>query len=244
MEQITSGGFSSRDKLTQSLIQAVSQTILTEERYTKIETGIEFRFGEEAKLVHEKLYNSLGPTTDLLRYFPDALFFDHSIKLPTWDFTGQVLSNDDDKGLFTFYVEYKYTGTQCPFSVNGVPAEFVGQIEREAWLTYKRLTSPNPELGIYLDGQRTRIALFYAAPFAPDKLYAEWEEKFEPIKVKPEVAIPGERALKTRGSGTPWINFDIRSLKPLDVFLIDDLYWNSEAALIAVQGCKYLLFGK
>jgi hypothetical protein len=184
----------------------------------------------------------LGPTTDLLRYFPDALYFDHLVKFPTWD--QRVLENDDERGLFTFFVEYKYTDTQCPFSVNGVPPEFVGQIEREAWLTYKRLTSPNPKLDIYLDGHRSRIALFYAAPFASDKLYGAWEENIEPIKVKSEKAIPGERTLNTLGSGTPWINFDIRKLKPLEVFLADDLYWDNTAAMIAVKNCKERLFGK
>ena len=60
MTTINSGGFSARDKLTQNLIQATSETILTDERYSKIETGIEFRFGDDAKSVHEKLYESMG----------------------------------------------------------------------------------------------------------------------------------------------------------------------------------------
>jgi len=146
--------------------------------------------------------------------------------------------------MFTFYVEFKYTATKCPYSIGDVPPEFVGQIEREAWLTYKRLTSPNPDQGIYLDGMRSRIALFYAAPFAPDMLYGTWEEDIDPIRVISKQAEPGRRAVDTRGSGTPWINFDISKLKPLEVFLIEDLYWHEEPGIEAVQKCKEQLFGK
>ncbi len=83
MKTLTSGGFSSRDTLTQSLIQAVNGYVLTEERYFRIETGIEHRFGDDAEAVHRKLYNSMVPTTDLLRYFPDSLYFDRCVSYPT-----------------------------------------------------------------------------------------------------------------------------------------------------------------
>ena len=242
MGRYNSGGFSARDRLTQNLMSALDTHILSNERYSKIDTGIEFRFGDDAASVHQQLYDSLGPTTDLLRYFPDALYFDHAVKLPTWDVSEKPLENSDDKGLFTFFVEYKYSNSKCPYDVNGVPSEFVGQIEREAWLTYKRLSNPNPDTGTYLDGLRSRIALFYAVSYAPDKLYADWEENITPIRVIDRLAIPNRRSVNTRGSGTPWINFDIRKMKPLQQFLTEDMYWSTKEASLATTNCKTNLF--
>jgi len=249
MTRITSGGFSARDKLTQSLIEAINQHVLIEGRYFRIQTGIEHRFGDEAETVHKKLYNSLGPTTDLLRYFPDSLYFDRLIRLPTWSLDQEPEeleepADEDITGLFTFFAEFKYTATERPRMIGDVPTTYIGQIERESWLTYKRLTSRNPFLDIYLDGLRTRIVLFYAAPFAPDRLYAGWEENIEPIAVRGDIAEPGKRAVQTRGSGTPWINFDIRQLKPLERFLAEDLFWKTRAAQRAMRNCKKTLFNE
>lgn len=248
MSRITSGGFSRRDRLTQALIDAINHYVLTDERYFKIQTGIEHRFGDEAETVHQKLYNSLGPTTDLLRYFPDSLCFDRFISLPTWSPDQQPTelkepADENSTGLFTFFVEFKYSATERPTMIGNVPTKYIGQVEREAWLTYKRLTSNNPDLNTYLDGLRTKIALFYAASFAPDKLYGAWEEDIEPISVRYDIAEPGKRAVQTRGSGTPWINFDIRRLKPLERFLVEDLFWKTRVAQRVVQNCKKSLFG-
>ncbi|MFQ5651054.1 MAG: hypothetical protein ACE5IY_14030 [bacterium] len=244
----SSGGFTTRDSKTRRFIQALQKTVLTEARYFRIETGIEHRFGKQAAAVHGMLYRSLGPTTDLLRYFPDSLYFDRTKRLPTWDVSspqGEPLAYpaaSDLTGLFTFFVEYKYSGTERPRPIGDVATKFIGQIEREAWLTYRRLTSPNPQLGTYLDGKRTRIALFYAAAFAPEKLYGGWEEQIEPIFVRGEIARPGSRSVATRGSGTPWINFDVRQLEPLAEFLVDELFWQQGKAKQAVAECKEMLF--
>ncbi len=242
-----SGGFTTRDEKTQRLIRALKQTILTKDRYFILETGIEHRFGEHAELVHSLLYNSLGPTTDLLRYFPDSLCFDRTRRLPTWQDESkpeilQPPAGRDTTGLFTFFVEYKFSATERKKIIGDVPTCYIGQIEREAWLTYRRLTSGNPKLGAYLDGRRTRIALFYAATYAPEKLYAGWEQNLTPILVRKDVAEPGKRAVDTRGSGTPWINFDIRQMKPLQQFLTEDLLWQVTEAETAVGRCLRFAF--
>ncbi len=244
-----SGGFSRRDEKTQRLIEVMRRHILTKERYFCIETGIEHRFGEQADVVHGMLYRSLGPTTDLLRYFPDSLYFDRLRRWPTWEQGRnqvQVLkqpARSEVTGLFTFFVEFKFSATERPRRIGNVPTPCIGQIEREAWLTYRRLTSPNPEVGLYLDGQRTRIALFYGASFAPELLYGGWEEWLEPIHIRKDLAAPGSRAVQTRGSGTPWINFGVRQLKPLARFLSEDLFWEDDEALAAVARCRSMLEG-
>lgn len=246
--RITSGGFSLRDSLTQSLIASVHGHVLTEDRYLKIETGIEHRFETAAEDVHRMLYNSMSPTTDLLRYFPDSLYFDRRVLSPTWepDREGAEIldeaSDADTRGMFCFFVEFKYSATPRCSDLKGVPSEFVGQIEREAWLTYRRLTSRNPEVGIYLDGARSNIALIYVASYAPDRIYACWEGDIDPIYVRPDIARPGERSIDTAGSGTPWVNFDIRTLKPLAKFLHEDLHWNSDEAEHSASMCMYDLF--
>ncbi|RME58994.1 hypothetical protein D6779_05330 [Candidatus Parcubacteria bacterium] len=247
--RLTSGGFTHRDSLTQKFIQSVSATILTSERYYKIETGIEYRFGEKAKEVHGWLYNSLGPTTDLLRYFPDSLYFDLRRYFPDWGdkkTPGEFPQGNEMIGCFTFFVEYKYSRNMRRKPLPNhpdVPLEYIGIIEREAWLTYRRLTTPNPPLDTYLDGKRPRIALFYAAEYAPEKLYAAWEENIEPIHVVTSVARPNVRSLPTRGSGTPWVNFDIRQMKPMEKFLVEDLFWDVQEADQSVLQCKNHLFG-
>src|SRR3989304_5219304 len=232
-DRLTSGGFSSREALTRRLISSLRAHILTTNRYFIIETGIEHRFGNKAEQVHSMLYANMGPTTDLLRYFPDALFFDRLVRLPTWSTTAPMPqrlaepADDTAQGLFTFFAEFKSSATIRRTSTKGVPSEFIGQIEREAWLTYRRLTSPNPRWNVYLDGLRSRMALFYAASYAPHRLYAAWEHTLEPIEIKRELAKPASRSLATAGSGEPWINFYIRQLKPLAAFLSADLYWDT-----------------
>ncbi len=240
------GSFSVRDSLTQKLIATLKHYVLTPERYFCIETGIEHRFGDHARMVHELLRNSAGPTTDLLRYFPDSLYFDRHRRLPTWEVeqTRPTTSPGAEdihaaQGLFTFFVEYKYSATPSPRMIQGVPAPFVGQMEREAWLTYQRLSGPNPAMRNYLGGKRAQIALFYAAAYAPDKLYAGWEHNLRPIRIRPDVARPREKTIRSsRGSGTPWVNFDIRDLKPLEQFLVEDLFWKRSEAALAVKECR------
>jgi hypothetical protein len=156
-QQINSGGFSNRSNKTERLIKAIEQEIFTRERYFCIPTGIEHRFGEKAAKVHEILYRSLGPTTDLLRYFPDSLYLDRKRQLPEWlpnRKEPELLTepaNLQTTGLFSFYVEYKFSDSERKRPLGNVPTQFIGIIEREAWLTYKRLTSPNPNLNIYLE---------------------------------------------------------------------------------------------
>ncbi len=247
-----SGGFSRRSRRAEAFSAAIEANILTRERYFRIPTGIEHRFGEHAKLVHELLYRSMGPTTDLLRYFPDSLYLDRLHRLPEWQETGKIepLAEPADKhttGLFSFFVEYKISENQRKQPLAQVPTQYIGIIEREAWLTYRRLTSPNPQLGIYLDGRRTRIALFYAACYAPDLLYAHWEHEITPIgdsrAVRRDIARPQERAVaSSTGSGTPWINFDLRRLKPLKEFLCTELWWQEGEAKEAVAACKRAVF--
>lgn len=249
----SSSGFQDRSDRTESFVQAVEGSIFTPDRYFKVPTGIEYRFGEEATRVHRLLYHSPGPTTDLLRYFPDTLYFDRWRRWPTWEIRRiapdylDAPADEKTAGLFTFFVEYKYSGRQRKRGLAGVPAEYVGILEREAWLSYKRLSSPNPEHGTYLDGKRTLIALFYAASYAPDLMYACWEEDLEPIPdpsaIRREPAQPRVRAVDfSTGSGTPWINFDIRGLKSLARFMAEDLFWDAEAAASAVQACKKIMF--
>jgi len=149
-----------------------------------------------------------------------------ALRLPTWE-TGrtaaQVIAEPlgiDATGLFSFFVEYKFSDSERKAPLKGVDTRYIGIIEREAWLTYKRLTAPNPTLGTYLDGQRTLIALFYAVTYAPDLLYANWEHLIQPIDderaIRKTVAQPQVKSeAGSTGSGTPWINFDIRTLKPL-----------------------------
>jgi hypothetical protein len=248
-DRLTSGGFSSRDALTQSLISTLKSRVLTLDRYFIIETGIEHRFGDKAEEVHSILYAKMGPTTDLLRYFPDALLFDRLLRLPTWSATGtsaERLAAPADltaQGLFTFFAEFKTSATMRRKSIKGVPSEYIGQIEREAWLTYRRLTSPNPHIQTYLDGLRSRITVFYAASYAPDRLYAAWEQALDPIDIKHEVAEPASRSYATAGSGTPWVNFDIRQMKVLPSFLNEDLYWNLPEAKAAYEACCADLYG-
>lgn len=102
-------------------------------------------------------------------------------------------------------------------------------------MTYKRLSSKNPQIGTYLDGKNTRIALFYAATYAPDLLYAGWEDELQPIvderAIRKDIARPNAKSVGfSTGSGTPWINFDIRTLKPLDKFLVEDMFWEADEA--------------
>ena len=245
---LASGGFSQRADRTENFVQAVENTILTPDRYFNIQTGIEYRFGDEAEHVHQLLYNSMGPTTDLLRYFPDNLYLDRWRIWSTWELQQQQpipLDNraqENETGLFTFFVEYKYSYSERPTMIGEVPTKYIGILEREAWLTYKRLTSPNPNVGIYLDKHRTRIALFYAATYAPGHLFAGWEEDLEPINIIERVARPGVRTIQSsRGSGTPYINFDIRQLKPLENFLEEDLFWDREDVAAAVEDCRRML---
>ena len=255
MPSFTSGGFTGRSFETEAFIKSVETAILTPERYINVPTGIEYRFGEEATRVHELLYRSMGPTTDLLRYFPDNLYLERCRRLPTWDTEGTVAQETpnpldiDATGLFSFFAEYKYSDSERRTPLKGVETKYIGIIEREAWLTYKRLTAPNPSLGIYLDGKRTLIALFYAATYAPDRLYANWEHLIQPIDderavIKTIVRPQLRSEAYSRGSGTPWINFDIRTLKPLERFLVEDLFWEQPQALKAVERCKNMLFGK
>ena len=251
--QSNSADFASRTGASTKLMQAVEQTILTPEKYFHIPTGIEHRFGAQAGRVHELLYRSLSPTTDLLRYFPDSLYLDRWRRWPAWESDRkspeplQQAAHEKSSGLFSFFVEYKYSEAERKAPLGNVPTKYIGIVEREAWLTYKRLTSPNPALGIYLDGQRSRIAVFYAATYAPDQLYAGWEEWLEPIAderaIRKDLARPNEKAVGfSTGSGTPWINFDIRRLKPLEKFLTEDLFWQGESAKKSVQACKQELF--
>jgi hypothetical protein len=91
--------------------------------------------------------------------------------------------------------------------------------------------------------------LFYAAAYAPEKLYACWEHEMEPIKsdrraIRDDIARPNIRSVGySTGSGTPWVNFDIRNLKPLAQFLTQDLFCNAEEAIQSVSICKDKLFG-
>jgi len=245
--------FNRRSTKSVQLQLAMEKTIFTPQRYFRIPTGIEHRFGAQAARVHELLYRSMGPTTDLLRYFPDSLCLDRWRRWPTWEtgFTGPVAlaqaAAENATGLFSFFVEYKYSDAERKASLASVPTKYIGIIEREAWLTYKRLSSTNPPLGIYLDGQRSRIALFYAATYAPEKLYAGWEEWLVPIEeeraVRKDIARPNEKAVGfSTGSGTPWINFDIRLLKPLEKFLTEELFWQAPEARHAAQACLKELF--
>lgn len=255
MSSFTSGGFTGRSSKTEAFIKSVKANILTPERYFDIPTGIEYRFGEEATRVHELLYRSMEPTTDLLRYFPDNMYLDRCRRLPTWETgwkTAQVSAEPLEMNatdLFSFFVEYKYSDSERRALLKGVDTKYIGIIEREAWLTYKRLTAPNPTLETYLDGQRTLIALFYALTYAPDLLYANWEHLIEPIDderaIRKTIAQPKVKSeAGFTGSGTPWINFDIRTLKPLERFLVEDLFWEQTQALEAVERCKKMLFGK
>jgi hypothetical protein len=254
MTNITSGGFTQRASQTDQFVQAVEANILRSENYFRINTGIEHRFATDAPQVHRLLYNSLGTTTDILRYFPDSLYFDRQRRWPTWETTWAAperlpaIADENTDSLFSFFVEYKYSSSERRAPLIGVPTPFIAIVEREAWLTYQRLTRPNPDLGIYLDGQRTRIALFYAATYAPDKLYAEWEHNIEPILSDPRaintaIARPNQRAVGySTGSGTPWINIDLRTLKPLNRFLTEDLFWDPDNAQAAFIACRNQLF--
>jgi hypothetical protein len=248
---MTSGGFGQRSSQTERFVDATETTILKSERYINIPTGIEHRFGDQASQVHDLLYRSMSTTTDLLRYFPDNLYLDRKCLMPTWENSQngpQLLSKPAEvtaDGLFSFFVEYKYSDSERKSPIGSVPTRYIGIIEREAWLTYKRLTHENPALNIYLDGKRTFIALFYAASYAPDFLYAQWEHLVEPIAIRPEVARPNKKSVSySTGSGTPWINFDLRTFKPLDVFLTEDLYWDPTEAKTAVKNCKTTLSKK
>ena len=248
-DRLTSGGFSRRDALTRNLVSTLKARVLTPDRYFIIETGIEHRFGTEAEKVHSMLYANMGPTTDLLRYFPDALLFDRLVRLPTWATPAPIPerlaepADDAAIGLFTFFAEFKTSTSIRRNPIKGVPSEYIGQIEREAWLTYRRLTSPNPQLNTYLDGLRSKIAVFYAASYAPNRLYAAWEHTLEPIDIKRKLAEPASRTYTTAGSGTPWVNFDIRQMKTLTAFLNEDLYWDMTQAEVAVEACHAELYG-
>ncbi len=149
MPSFTSGGFTRRSSRTEAFIKSVEANILTPELYFNIPTGIEYRLGEEATRVHELLYRSMGPTTDLLRYFPDNLYLDRRRQLPTWETewtTPQVSPEPldiDATGLFSFFVEYKYSDSERRAPLKGVETQYIGIIEREAWLTYQRLTPGN-----------------------------------------------------------------------------------------------------
>lgn len=247
--KLNSGGFSERSRKTDLLVEAIEKNVLTPDKYFQIRTGIEHRFGKNAAKVHDILYRSMGPTTDLLRYFPDSLFLDRFRMWPTWETSIrspqrlQAQASTEQTGLFSFYVEYKFSDSERKAALKNVPTKFIGIIEREAWLTYKRLTSPNPEMGLYLDGQCTKIALCYAALYAPDVIYAGWEDQIVPIDderaIRKDIAKPNLRSVRSStGSGTPWINFDIRTLKPLDRFLIEELFWDEADAKVAFDDAK------
>lgn len=252
---ISSGGFGGRSNKSDLLVESLQKFILTADRYFHIPTGIEHRFGEKAAAVHEILYRSMGPTTDLLRYFPDSLYLDRWRQLPTWESSRrspklrQQAATVKNTGLFSFFVEYKFSDSRRRAPLRNVPTEFIGIVEREAWLTYKRLCSANPEIGVYLDGMKTRIALFYAATYAPDVLYACWEDGLQPIDdaraIRRDVARPNEKSVGfSTGSGTPWINFDIRTMKRLEDFLSEDLFWEKETAARVVAVAKAELISK
>ncbi len=245
----SSGGFANRSNKTDMFVSVVQENILTTERYFHIPTGIEHRFGENAALIHDILYRSMGPTTDLLRYFPDSLYLDKWRQLPTWDtqrLVPKVLpqaATMKSTGLFSFYIEYKFSDSRRRAPLHGVPTEYIGIVEREAWLTYKRLCSDNPKIGTYLDGMKTRIALFYAATYAPAVLYGCWEDELQPIDderaIRKDIARPNEKSVGfSTGSGTPWINFDIRRMKPLEDFLSEELFWEKTIAQQALEDAK------
>lgn len=250
MSQATgSSGFANRSNKTDILIASIERFVFTKSRYFHLPTGIEHRFGRHAARVHDILYRSMGPTTDLLRYFPDSLYFDRLHHWPEWEIKQTAPkklhspASIEQTGLFTFFVEYKFSDSERKRPLGGVPTRFIGIIEREAWLTYRRLTTPNPEWGLYLDEKRPRIALVYAALYAPALLYAGWEEWLQPIDdpaaVRREIARPNARAVGfSTGSGTPWINFDIRQLLPLERFLAEHLFWDEQEACAAVEACK------
>lgn len=250
MTTLTSGGFMERSAKTEQFVSAVEGTVLTQTRYLNVRTGIEDRFGKDATHIHGLLYNSLGPTTDLLRYFPDDLYFDRKCLKPSWDKTAAfpkilpAAAKEDATGLFSFFVEYKYSYTPRPTPIGEVPTKYIGIVEREAWLTYKRLTHENqiPNPSHYLNGQRTLIALFYAATYAPHFLYAQWEHLIVPIAIQDRIAKPGAKSNSgSKGSGTPFINFDLRTFKPLELFLAQDLFWDVSEAAEAVKRCKAAL---
>ena len=46
----------------------------------------------------------------------------------------------------------------------------------------------------------------------------------------------------TTGSGTPWINIDLRTMKPLEKFLHEDLFWRREEADKAAHACRKALW--
>jgi hypothetical protein len=255
MTHLSSGGFTQRTDKTEAFVQTVEKYIFTSNRYFNIQTGIEHRFADKAKEVQKLLYRSMGPTTDLLRYFPDNLYLDRMRRWPTWETqlnTPETLTepvSEEGTGLFAFFVEYKFSFSERKQPLKGVPTPYIGILEREAWLTYKRLTAPNPKIDIYLDSKFTNFALFYAATYAPEKLYAGWEHQIEPIRDDPnairrDIAQPKQRSVSfSTGSGTPWINFDIRLLKPMERFLMGDLFWDKLQAIEAIKACKTRLFG-
>ncbi|KAA3661084.1 MAG: hypothetical protein DWQ10_05305 [Calditrichaeota bacterium] len=246
---INSGGFAGRSNKTDLFIHTIQNSILTPELYFHIPTGIEHRFGKNAAKVHEILYRSMGPTTDLLRYFPDSLYLDRWRQLPVWEknmerpIILQEAATGKSTGLFSFYVEYKFSDSERRAPLKNIPTCYIGIVEREAWLTYKRLSNANPAIGTYLDGQQTRIALFYAATYAPNVFYAGWEHELEPIDderaIRQDVAKPNKKAVGfSTGSGTPWINFDIRTLKPMQQFLCEDLFWDEKKAGSVVKKAR------
>ncbi|MFZ0391930.1 MAG: hypothetical protein WAN36_15825 [Calditrichia bacterium] len=234
-----------RSKSSEVFREAVSANILTHNSYFNIPTGIEHRFGSNFEQIKDLLYRSMGPTTDLLRYFPDDLYLDRFRRWPTWEPQQKApvllskAASRKDTGLFSFFVEYKYSENERKAPIGEVPTRYIGIIEREAWLTYRRLTAPNPVQHIYLDGRRSRIALFYAAAYSPEKLYGIWEQDIQPIAVRSETARPNERSFtESGGSGTPWINFDLREVLTLENFLEKELFWEKSQAAQAVSRCK------
>jgi len=246
---MSGSNFSTRSAKAERFVAAIENNVFTKKRYFRIPTGIEHRFGNKAAAVHEILYRSMGPTTDLLRYFPDSLYLDRWRHFPTWQpqqkspVLRKEIASTEDTGLLSLFVEYKFSDSERKRPISTVPTSFIGIIEREAWLTYKRLTSRNPSIGTYLDGKRTRVALFYAATYAPDVLYAGWEEWISPIEdavaVRKDIARPNSKSVQySTGSGTPWINFDIRCLKPMERFLSENLYWEDDDAAQVTAACK------
>jgi hypothetical protein len=81
----------------------------------------------------------------------------------------------------------------------------IGEIEREAWITYNRFFP------------KDSVAIMYATPYNPNLILAEWVSNLSPLYI-----FQSDRNLEAAGSGTPHVNLHLGRMRPLSRFIEEE----------------------
>jgi hypothetical protein len=161
---------------------------------------VQEQFGSENYVrseVHSKIRFARTPTTHHIRFAPDCFVVD--LRRPE----------------LTYLLEYKHTNTPLSYDsrLRQLQAESradlqfadVGQWEAAAYDNYDALAG----LGV-------RVCVLNYVPYHPRPLLCDSSSSVRPIYRSPGVGTT------TKGSRTPWINFDLTRLRSLDAFLCEE----------------------